>query len=463
MISHQKESSRLTTLLPMLFLTLLVSSTVTAGTGVEAGPETWIDGPDNVEPGTSRNFPDVAVDNSGRRIHVWIAYGEVARGDVFLRRFDAEGNPLEDPRLVNTTTDRDQWATKVAAASDGSFLVIFDSYEEHPGALGFQDVVRSQAYDADGNTVGSEQLLSADPIPGRLDVEADVAALRTADGTAGGYVVVWASLNSSGTDTSWGLEAVMVSSTGVPSDQFQVPSDPPGSQQDPSLTELADGGFLVAWTEASQVWGRRFNAAGGGVGNDFVISTSFVAQKLNTSAAIGWDGRVLVVWGDQEDTGTNAREIYARLYDADLVPLGPDFRVNTVLDDDQSEPRVADLGPKGFLVLWESQVSSGADLTGSIEARVVTGPNEFGSPQTQFNIWDDGGGQGAMGAHGWYGRAAANWRTPTIEIEPGDVQNDDAILGRDIEHCLFCSDFNWFESGGSGNLWRWASSVGADP
>ena len=443
-------------------LAILGAAAAIAGSEIEAGPELWIDGPDNVEPGTSRNFPDVAVDNNGRRIHVWIAYGEVSRGDVFLRRFDAEGNPLEDPRLVNTTTDRDQWTTKVAAASDGSFLVIFDSYEEGPSGA-YQDVVRSQAYDADGNTVGNEQLLSANPIPGRLDVEAEVVALRAADGSAGGYVVVWASLNSSGSDTSWGLEAIMVSSTGVPGAQFQVPSDPPGSQQDPSVTELADGGFLVAWTEASQVWGRRFNAAGGPVGNDFVISTSFVAQKLNTSAAIGWDGRVLVVWADQEDTGTNAREIYARLYDADLVPLGPDFRVNTVLDDDQSEPRVADLGPKGFLVLWQSQVSSGADLTGSIEARVVAGPNEFGSPQTQFNIWDDGAGQGAMGAHGWYGRAASNWRTPTIEIAPGNVQNDDAILGRDVEHCIFCSDFDWFDPGGSGSLWRWAASVGADP
>jgi hypothetical protein len=455
--------SRLAKTLAAVSLLLLGAAASIAGSGIEAGPELWIDGPDNVEPGTSRTRPDVAVDNNGRRIHVWNAFGEVSRGDIFLRRFDAQGNPLEVPRLVNTTTDDDQWRANVAAASDGSFLVIFDSNEPLPGG-GERDVVRSQAYDADGNTVGTEQLLSADPVPGRLDVRADVAALRTADGTAGGYAVVWASLNSSGTDTSWGLEACLVSSTGVPSPQFQVPSDPAGAQEDPSVTELADGGFLVVWTEASQVWGRRFNAAGGGVGNDFVISTSFVAQKLDTAAAIGWDGQVLVVWRDQEDNaGTNAREIYARLYDADLVPLGPDFRVNTVLDDDQSNPRVADLGPKGFLVFWESQVASGPDTTGSIESRIVTGPNEFGSPQTQFNIWDNGGGQGPMGAHGWYGRASASWRTPTIEIEPGVVQNDDAILGRDIEHCMFCDDFEWFHPGSPGSLWRWSSTAGVVP
>ena len=134
---------------------------------------------------------------------------------------------------------------------------------------------------------------------------------------------------------------------------------------------------------------------------------------------------------------------------------------------DQLNPRVADLGPKGFLVLWESDVSSdpdpGGDLVGSIEARLVTGPNEFGSPQTLFNIWDDGSAQGPMGAHGWYGRAAANWLTPTTEIAPGNVENDSSILGRDVEHCLFCDDFEWFHPGSPGSLWRWTSSVGVAP
>ena len=449
----------------LLTLTLLlVGATVAiAGSEIEAGPEIWIDGPDAVQPGNDRSNPDVAVDNDGRRIHVWDAAGGFDRTEIFLRRFDSGGNPLEDPKMVNTTTEDDQQVPRVAVSSDGSFLVIFDSDELVPGGGVDRDVIRSQAYDANGDPVGVEHLLSANPIPQSLDLAADVAALRTADGSAGGYAVAWKSLNSSGNDTGRGIEACIVSSTGVPSPQFQVPSDPDGTQDNPSITELADGGFLVTWTEGSQVWGRRFNAAGGPVGGDFVISTTFIEQKLDTDAAIGWEGRVLVVWMEQEDNG-GTREIYARLFDADLNPLGPDFRVNTVLDEDQSNPRVADLGPKGFLVLWESQVSSGADLTGSIEARVVTGPNEFGTPQTQFNIWDNSNGQGPMGGHGWYGQAASTWRTLTWDGEPEpDNTNDDFIIGRDVEHCMFCDDFEWFHPGSPGSLWRWTSSVGLVP
>ena len=129
------------------------------------------------------------------------------------------------------------------------------------------------------------------------------------------------------------------------------------------MTELNDRGFLVNWTNKNnQIFGKRFNAAARPIGNEFVISTSFVAQRLDNDAAIGWHGRILVVWADAEaDGGTNAREIYARLFDQDLNPLGPDFRVNTKIDTDQLDSRVVDIGDQGFLVVWESVVSSGGD------------------------------------------------------------------------------------------------------
>jgi len=465
---QRRRGLNLVTSLLTLTLLLVGATGLVAGSEIEAGPELWIDGPDAVQPGGQRGLPDVAVDNDGRRIHVWWASGGTLDGiEIFLRRFDAQGNPLEDPKMVNTTTDDHQWEPRVAVSADGSFLVIFDSDEFHPVDMINRDVLRSQAYNANGDPVGSEQLLSAAPLPGLYDLDPDVAALRTADGTSGGYAVVWGSLASSGSDTWLGIEACLVSATGVPSPQFQVPSDPSGYQLYPSVTELADGGFLVTWVETGQLWGRRFNAAGGPVGNDFVISTSFVAQKLDNDAAIGWDGRVIVVWAEQEDNGGH-REIYARVFDADLNPLGPDFRVNTVLTDGQRDPRVADYGPKGFLVVWGSDVASGDDLGPSVEARVVSGVDdlgnpEFGGPQTQLNLWTDDG-QTTPGAHGWYGRAATDWRSAIWDGEPEpDVINDDKIIGRDVEHCMFCDDFEWFHPGSPGSLWRWTSTVGLVP
>jgi hypothetical protein len=300
-----------------------VGPTLAGGQGIEAGPEIWIDGLGTVPPGTGRSVPDSAVDDIGRRIHVWGAFTS-ERNDVFLRRFDALGNPLEDPRMVNTTTEDDQSIPRLAVASDGSFLVVFQSDELDPGLGVDRKVIRSQAYDANGDPVGPEQRLSTVLTNRATDAFADVAALRVADGSPGGYAVVWASLNSAGTDNDTSVQGCMVSAAGVPGQQFQVNSGESGFQDHPSVTELADGGFLATWTSQSQIVGRRFNAAGGPIGGDFVISTAFISQKLSNDAAIGWDGKVAVVWADQEEDGTDAREIRARLFDADLVAVRRD-------------------------------------------------------------------------------------------------------------------------------------------
>ena len=189
------------------------------------------------------------------------------------------------------------------------------------------------------------------------------------------------------------------------------------------------------------------------------------AQVSEIDAAIGWNGNVLVVWADSGDDVGTGTEVRGRLFDADLAPLGPDFRINTVTDNAQTHPRIADYGPVGFLVVWGSSVSSGADLGVSIEARVVTGSNAFDhdgdgidDPQVQYNTWDNDNNQQFPGAHGWYGRLAADWRSLTWDGVPHPANTNNAfVIGRDIEHCVFCDDFEWFNPAGPGSLWRWSS------
>lgn len=443
-----------------------------------AGPELWIDGPDAVQPGLQRDLSAAAVDDAGRRIHVWGASGGgLDNREVFLRLFDSAGFPLGDPVMVNTTTIELQDNPRLAVAGDGSFLVVFDSREETPpseGALApagetegiLRRFVRSQAYDAAGNPVGTEQLLSTLHTGSSSPTYVDVAALRTSNGSAGGFAVVWQSASSVGSDTNPSIQGCMVGPAGVPAGQFQVNSDDAPDQLRPAVTELADGGFLAIWTKETpdQVWGRRFDAAGAPVGADFQVSTAFDAAKVEKDAAIGWQGSIAVVWSDAEDDGgANGREIRMRLYDAELDPLGPDFRVNSLTTDQQASPRVADYGPEGFLVVWESEVASGADLGDSIEARLVTGVDQFGGPQVQYNTWDDNRAQQFPSTHGWYGRLVTDWNSPTWDGDPTPANpNADFIVGRDIEHCLFCGDFDWFDPGGAGSLWRWDAVVGAE-
>lgn len=430
-----------------------------------AGTEKWIDGPDDVLLAEPRRS-DVAVDNKGRRIHVWAAFG-VNRLDIYLRRFDADGNPLEDPRRVNSTIVGEQQYPRVAVSADGSFLVIFQSSETPAGQSFDQYMVRSQAYNANGNPVGGERLVSAIPTHEQVDTYADVAALRKPNGSPGGYAVAWR--NSQFLGFGWGdAHGSLVSAAGVPGAEYRLNSDEFGTERNPSVTELRDGGFLVVWLDGD-VEGRRFNSAGNPVGPDFKINTLLTGSPTsNTDAAIGWGGWVLVVW---EDLGTenpplpgSNGNIRGRLYDAKLNPLGNDFRINDLFAGIQDDPRIAELGPRGFLVIWSSDtVSAGPDTTQSIEGRVVSGPNAFDADgdgnddnQVQFNVWDNNAGQNYPATHGWYGRLATSWQSQTWDGEPEpDTINQIFLIGRDLEYCVFCDDFEWFSPGGAGNHWRW--------
>jgi hypothetical protein len=430
-----------------------------------AGPELWIDGPLADQVGGVKAYVDVAVDNRGQRVHVWSS--AIDSFDILFRRWSADGNPIGFSALVNdSTTSGLQDYPRVAISANGSFLVIFDSREPDPGQGGaLRFFVRSHVYDSIGTPQGPEQLVT-DVAPASLFPSgSDVAALRAPGGAPGGYIVVWGSNTSAGSDANTSIQGSLVNSNGVPGAQFQVNSDNASGQTLPSVTELADGGFLVVWsqTSAGEVWGRRFNAAAGPIGNDFQISTAYDTGTFETDAAIGREGSVLVVWADRDEPlpASDALEIRGRLFDSELTPLGPDFRINTLRDEDQRWPRVADYGPAGFVVTWQSEVASGADQGNSIEARLVTGPNQFDGPQVQFNVSDSATTQGRPGSHGWYGHLTSSWVSPVKDGEPPN--NKGFVIGRDVDHCIYCDDLEWHQTDGSGNLWRWSDVVGQSP
>jgi hypothetical protein len=95
-----------------------------------ASPEIWVSGPEAEKFAGDVRFPDVAVDEMGLRIHVWQNAFPVnpERSDIILRRFGPDGSPLEDPRVVNITTDSEQGWPRVAVSADGSFLVVCQSF-----------------------------------------------------------------------------------------------------------------------------------------------------------------------------------------------------------------------------------------------------------------------------------------------------------------------------------------------
>jgi len=401
----------------------------------ESGPELWVDGPVDMRVGLTPEHPDAAAEHHGQQVYVWEdnpSGDDESAIDVFMRVFDPGGGSLVGPVKVNTTDEQNQRFANVAIAPDGSFLVIWQSFEQvAPGV--FYAKIRSQAFNLAGQPVQSEQLLSTVETSLQSEAHANVAAL-----IGGGYVVVWESWKSADpTDTSYSIQGRMVGADGIPSgSQFQVNSLMTGLfEQYPSVTGLADGGFLATWS-APQIQARRFMSNGTPVGNDFQVNTFVgVSFRDQTDVATNEDGRVLVVWRDDEDG--DGTEIRGRLYNSALTPLGPAFRINTYVTDDQTVPQVAGYGKAGFFVVWQSFGSSGPDAAPfSIEGRIVTAVDAFAGPQFLVNQYTSNS-QENPGIGGRGGYVAMAWMSRENEVVMGQV-----ILGQFWNICgIFCDGF----------------------
>ena len=404
----------------------------------EPGPELWVDGPLDVKPGGDPRYTDADADYRGRQVYVWDDNPTAdpdSSLDVFMRVFDSSGNSLVGPVQANTFEERNQLFPRVAIAGDGSFLVVWQSYEPpEPDDNFFRVIIRSQAYDAEGTPVGSEQVLSSLKTLVATDAGAELTALPL-----GGYVVVWESYNSANpSDTSYTIQGRLVNSNGTPNGgQFQVNSLISGTlETDPSVTALADNGFFATWA-SPQIHGRRFTANGTPVGDQFQVNTyASLHSRFETSVATNDDGRVLVIWTDAEEN-LEGGEIRGRLYSPELAPLGSDFRINTLTTGAQGEPEVANYGPGGFFVVWTSAESVGPDNEPtSIEGRIVTGTDSFGSPQFLVNEYTlerqnhpGIGGSGGLIAISWF--SASNAET-----------SQNLIMGQFWNVCgIFCDGF----------------------
>jgi len=135
--------------------------------------------------------------------------------------------------------------------------------------------------------------------------------------------------------------------------EFLVNTTTLGYQRDPSITALADGRFVVTWSDGSQTGGdtsydairaQVFNADGSQSGAEFLVNTTTQYSQYDPRITALTDGRFVVTWSDASQTGgdTWPSAIRAQIFDPREAAvnltgsaLGDDF-VGTAFDDTMS-------------------------------------------------------------------------------------------------------------------------------
>lgn len=402
-------------------------------------------------------FPDVAVAPSGEFVVTWTSAGSPGNDQSYTsiqaQRLAVDGSPLGGQFQVNTSTMLIQMQPKVDTGPDGSFVIAWSGFGSTGNDRGYS--VQAQRFAADGVPQGGQFQVNTYS----TGTQYAVALTTVPDG---GFVLAWTSDGSSGSDTSSSsIQRQAYDAGGVPQGgELQVNSYTTSVQGAPAIDADGEGAFVVVWrsdgsagsdTSFSSVQGRIFDANGVPLGPDFQVNTYTPGVQDRPRVAFGSGGDFVVVWQSAGSGGsdTSAESVQARTFDAAGVPLGDQFQVNEYTTGAQDRPVVAP-DPRGFVVSWMSAGSSGSDQDAtSVQARIFAWDGTALSDEYQVNTYTTSVQNSPAVATDAFGDFMVVWQSTG---SPGTDVSSTSVQARRFDG-LFRDGFE------SGDTSRWSSAV----
>jgi hypothetical protein len=303
--------------------------------------------------------PAVARDAHGNFIVVW---SQVAEGnsEIMGRRYQASGAPLGSVFKVNqdpagTPTIPADFNPAVAVTGDGGYIIVWvNLLPAGDGTPGGTPQVLARKLNPGGAPVGAQVRISTGLVAGdRPDVCVD---------SQGRPVVVWTSVDGFPLfePNHKGVSLRQLTSAGVPMGGAEVVvAAPLASSARPAVSCGSGATFVVVWhsdqppaTERTDILGQRFSRLGRKVGPAFRINTTVADEQRNPSIAHDPKGNFVVVW--QAYLGGTKTGIHGRRFGAAGNALSPEFEVTAATTTILGSPDVATIGPAGnVVVVWQ--------------------------------------------------------------------------------------------------------------
>ena len=219
--------------------------------------------------------PDIAVADNGSFIITWDSSGQDGSSSgVYAQRFNASGVAQGTEFRVNTYTSGDQFISNVAAASDGSFVVSWESNGQDGSSYG----IYAQRYDASGVAQGSEFRVNTYTTSAQQNSNLDMNG-------NGDFLIAWQSNGQDGSDL--GIYAQQFDKLGNKvGGETLVNTTTLNAQQEPSVA--------YSGTKAVVVWGgngsgdingiftQRFNLAPD-ITSNLVLHNTFDSDASDSS------------------------------------------------------------------------------------------------------------------------------------------------------------------------------------
>ena len=297
---------------------------------------------------------------------------------------------------INTTTTFTQGPYGVTPDGAGGFVVVWLSGSS-AGTDSDAYSIQGQRYSAEGSPVGGEFQINSYTTSSQLHPEAGP------DG-AGGFVVVWGSEGSSGTDSdSYSIQGQRFASNGnAEGEEFQINSFTPDKQSFPATGPDGAGGFVVVWnsrgsngmdSDSDSIQGQRFLSNGEAEGGEFQINNYSTASQRYPVVSLDGSGGFVVVWQSDGSSGTDSdlSSIQGQRFASNGTKVGDEFQINTYTSSMQQQPAISPDGTEGFVVAWNSEGSNGTDASStSIQGQRFSSDGNAIGGQFQVNTTETG-------------------------------------------------------------------------
>jgi VCBS repeat-containing protein len=290
--------------------------------------------------------------------------------EVVARLFDPEGAPITGEIFVESVFSSipETLEPQVAPFGDG-FVTIWAAQ----ALFDFSSDVFGQVLDASGQEIGGPFQISAPGLPGGLHVARDGSVAGLADG---GFVVLYTEVG----DFSQGVYGQRYDANAAPvGPLFAVTSD--FSADAPDVAGLPDGGFVASWNSFDPASGsfdiraQRFGPDGGPLGGAIPVSVdepgAFGQDDFGSSIAATSDGGFAVAWSGfrLSEDGMGDSDVFFRRFDADGFPLDDEIRLNQNDLSFNFGPDVAGLSSGQAATTWYAD----SGFLGATKGRVLGG------------------------------------------------------------------------------------------
>ena len=131
-----------------------------------------------------------------------------------------------------------------------------------------------------------------------------------------------------------------------------------------AVATAANGNFVVVWsnngpgTNGWDIYARMFSAAGVPLGPPFLVNTTTTDDQINPAVAMNAAGNFVITWQIHNQDGSGWG-VYAQSYNAAGQAQGGELLVNTTTQNDQVVPAVAMDAAGNFVITWSTNTGNG--------------------------------------------------------------------------------------------------------